>query len=201
MADVIKSRKADAKKTAEDLKTLAGAVNKKFKQGILSPLTITLGDEFQTVLKDIKTGISIILFTEELCIEKKIGFRLRYVLVSGEIETPINHKIAYGMIGEGLTRARETINHLKKSEDRFYFFTEENRSDLNNLFIIYQSFINDWKQKDFKIISDFIRLDDYKLVAEENDKTPSLMWKRRKSLKIKEYKVIKSLIIERYGLA
>lgn len=152
------------------------------------------------MLKDIKTGISVILFIEELCIEKNISLRLRYVLLSGEIETPINHKIAYGMIGEGLTKARETINYLKKSEDRFYFFTKENRNDLNNLFIIYQSLVNDWKQKDFKIISDFIKLNDYKLVAEENDKSPSLMWKRKKSLKIKEYKVIKSLITERYGL-
>ena len=129
-----------------------------------------------------------------------MGFKLRYVLVNGEIETPINRKIAYGMLGEGLTRARETINNQKKSGERFFFLTDKNASELNSLFILYQSFIDDWKPRDFKIVSDFINLDDYKLVAEKNQKSVSLMWKRRKSLKIKEYKTIKNLITQYYGL-
>jgi hypothetical protein len=200
MADVIKSRKTDARAIAGGLKLLVQSVNKKNKKDILSPLTITLGDEFQSVVKDIRAGIKIILFIEEYIIQNNIGFKLRYVLLSGKIETPVNHKIAYGMIGEGLTKARETINYLKKSGDRFHFITDNNRSDLNYLFVFYQSVVDEWKQKDFKLISDFIRLDDYKLVAMENKRSPSLMWKKRKSLKIKEYKVIKKYLSEKYGL-
>lgn len=200
MADIVKSRKIPARRTADNLKLLANTTNKKFKSEILSPLTITLGDEFQAVIKDVISGIRIIIFIEEFCIEKDVGFKLRYVLVNGEIETPINRKIAYGMLGEGLTRARETINNQKKSGERFFFLTDKNASELNSLFILYQSFIDDWKPRDFKIVSDFINLDDYKLVAEKNQKSVSLMWKRRKSLKIKEYKTIKNLITQYYGL-
>lgn len=64
-------------------------------------------------------GIKIILFIEEYILQNNIGFKLRYVLLSGKIETPVNHKIAYGMIGEGLTKARETINYLKKAGTGF----------------------------------------------------------------------------------
>jgi hypothetical protein len=199
MADVINSRK-DNKKVAAILKTLVATVNKKKKAGIISPLTITLGDEFQAIVTDVHAGIGIILFIEELCLEQETSIKLRYVLISGEIETPINRKIAYGMLGEGLTKARETINYLKKSEDRFHLFTSQNNNSLNKLFILYQCIADDWRQKDYKIISDFIRLNDYKLVAEENYKPASQMWKKRKSLKIKEYKVVKSLIIEQNGL-
>jgi hypothetical protein len=104
------------------------------------------------------------------------------------------------MMGEGLTKARETISYLKKTEDRFSFLTDKNHNDLNLLFILYQSLVDGWKQKDFKIVSDFIKLNDYKLVAAKNNKTVSMMWKKRRSLKIKEYRVIKNLILERYGM-
>ena len=199
MADIVKSRDTEGKKTADNLRSLVKTTNKRFKTSILSPLTITLGDEFQAVIKDITSSIGIILFIEELCIRQKAGFKLRYVLVNGEIETPINEKIAYGMLGEGLTRARETINKLKKSEERFSFPTGKNEEVLNNLFVLYQSFIDEWKPRDSKIITDFIDFDDYKIVAEKNKKDISLMWKRKRSLKIKEYKTVKKLINEYPG--
>jgi SatD family (SatD) len=200
MADVVKSRKIDPVKVAENLKLLATTANKKFTKKILSPLTITLGDEFQGIPADLASGIEIIIYIEELGLEKNAGFKLRYVLVNGEIETPVNKKIAYGMLGKGLTKARETINYLKKDEGRFFFFSENNKNDLNKLFMLYQSIVDDWKPKDLKIVSDFIKFDDYKIVAGLNNKSLSLMWKRKRSLKIKEYKIIKELINDRYGV-
>jgi len=193
MADVIGSRKNN-KKTARDLKLLAAEVNKKKQKQILSPLTITLGDEFQAVVTGPAAGIEVILYTEEFCIRQTTGLKLRYVLLSGEIETPINRRVAYGMLGPGLTQARETLTLLKKSEERFCFVTGNKNDIINKLFILFQGIVDDWKQKDHKIISSFIRLNDYKAVAEENRRTPNSMWKKRKSLKIKEYNAIKSLI-------
>lgn len=200
MADVIKSREADGVAVAKDLRHLTEQANKLFKKEIISPLTVTLGDEFQGVINSMQTGIEIIWKLEEMIIEKQIAFKLRYVLSSGKIETPVNRKIAHGMLGEGLTRARELLNKLKKSEERFYLAPGKNDSRLNKFFILYQSQVDDWKTKDFTIISDFLKLDDYKTVADKNKKSWSLMWKRRRTLKIKEYKTIKDLISEFYGI-
>lgn len=200
MGDIIKSSRADGKKLAIELKGIVKKINEIHNKKILSPLTITLGDEFQGVVKSLEAGISIIFAIEEYRITNAISFKLRFVLVKGKIETPVNRKIAYGMLGEGLTRARETLNYLKKSDDRFHFLTSENYNDLNLYFLLYQSFTDGWKPKDYKTVSDFFKTDDYKEVAAKQKKSVSQIWKRRKSLHIKEYKIIKQLIMERYGL-
>lgn len=200
MADVIKSRESDSKIIAKNLKMLTARVNTVFEKKIRSPLTITLGDEFQGITGSLQTGIEIIWLIEELIIQKKINFKLRYVLLSGKIETPVNKKIAHGMLGEGLTKSRELLTGLKKSDSRFYFFIGEGSASLNNLFFLYQSFIDNWKTRYFGIISDFLKLKDYKTVAQKNNKSLSLMWKREKSLKLKEYQTVKTLISDHYGI-
>jgi hypothetical protein len=196
MADVIRSRQAKGAKLAKDLARLTNAINQDCKKEISSPLTITLGDEFQGVVHSAKAGLKIMVMLEEMIVEKGIEVKLRYVLGSGKIDTPINKRIAHGMIGGGLTKTRESLQTLKKSDQRFLIAIGENDKVLNRYFILYQSFVDDWKLKDFKIISDFLKNDDYKTVADRNNKTWSQMWKRRKSLKIKEYKTVCRLILE-----
>ncbi|MBX3253802.1 MAG: hypothetical protein KF862_06640 [Chitinophagaceae bacterium] len=194
MADIIKSREAVQKNMAKGLNAVTRYVNAKMKQGILSPLTVTLGDEFQGVLSSTQTGLEMILCIEEWIIEKQPGFKLRYVLGFGPIETPINHTIAHGMLGAGLTRTRERLNELKKTENRFSVSGSSNDHLLNDLFVLYQSITDDWNPKDYPVIHDFIRYNDYKKVADRQGKTWSQMWKRKKTLKIKEYNILKNLI-------
>lgn len=61
MADVIKSRKGKGLEIAKRLKLLSDSINKSFKKEILSPLTITLGDEFQGVVSSPKSGKEVIV--------------------------------------------------------------------------------------------------------------------------------------------
>lgn len=196
MADTINSRKSQAKLLQSQLKQIISYINKQFENSLLSPLTITLGDEFQSILKNETQGIRIILAIEEFIVIHEMKIKLRYVLVNGEIETRINRKIAYGMLGSGLTRAREKINRLKKSSDRFHIEKLNDEIKINDLFILFQSIVDGWKEKDFKFVASFIKHHDYKIVAEENFKTASQMWKRNKSLKIREYEIVKKLILD-----
>ncbi|MBI1780669.1 MAG: hypothetical protein HYR66_04805 [Sphingobacteriales bacterium] len=198
MADIIKSRKKNQQQVKKQFAELIAHVNKPYKNQLLSPLTITLGDEFQGVAKTIHSAIDIIQYLEELIVIKNIDWKLRYVLLQGKIETEINPKIAYGMMGKGLAEARQQLISLKKTGNRFHIFLSNKTKmhKLNSLFIIYQMIVDDWGNKDYSLIKDFVELIDYKKVAEANKKTYSQMWKRERSLHLKEYKIIKNLIKE-----
>jgi|SRR6186713_1829969 len=197
MADIVGSRALDQQILMNDFREVVNAVNKTSKKNFLSPMTITLGDEFQSVVKDLSAGLDIILKIEETIVIKGKIFKLRYVLVEGKIETPINREIGYGMLGEGLTAAREQLSALKNSKDRFYFrLKDEKRTKvLNKAFFVMQGFIDGWRIKmDYYIVSGFFKSKDYKQVAEDLDKNPSLMWKRKKSLHLEEYFALKEVI-------
>ena len=195
MADVIKSRKSEAQQLARDLKRITLHINHEFIYGTESPLTITLGDEFQGIYNHVEKAIEIIISIEEFIITNEMNIKLRYVAHQGEISTRINHKMAHGMLGKGLTHAREELNKMKKGKDRFKIIYEKPKR-YNELFVLYQSFVDSWKEKDLKYVNAFIKHQDYKQVAEATDKTISQMWKREKSLHIREYGIIKSLILQ-----
>ncbi len=196
MADVVKSRMDRQNIVAVELKRLTTDVNNQMKSAILSPFTVTLGDEFQGVPISTAAGLQMIIMMEEKLLEGGNPFALRYVLGWGSIQTPINKEIAHGMLGAGLTDTREKLNGLKKEDSRFLIFGTKNDGYYNNLFTLYQSIKDDWNSKDSRVISDFLHYDDYKTVADKNNKTWSQMWKRKKSLKIKEYNIIKQMILE-----
>jgi SatD family (SatD) len=196
MADIIDSSNFDQRQLMQDFTGVVNDININNKEKLLSPLTITLGDEFQGVITGLKEAIAIIFKIEETIINAGKTFKLRYIVVEGAIETPINKEIAYGMMGDGLTRGRKYIENLKKSEYRFYFNLKDNEKQtaLNNLFIALQSIIDDWNpERDYYLVSSFLIYKDYKLVASALNKERSLMWKRHKSLKVDTYDALKAV--------
>ncbi len=107
---------------------------------------------------------------EESIVHAGAGFKLRYVIVEGEIETPINRKVAYGMMGPGLTAARERLDEAKKpGMGRFQFFLQQHRKGiaLRDTFIALQQIVDGWRvEKDFAMVAQFLEHEDYKVVAE-----------------------------------
>jgi hypothetical protein len=140
--------------------------------------------------------VQLIFEAEELMIKHNYDFKLRYVLNYGEIDTPVNTEIAYGMLGSGLTDARETLSEIKKSDARFVFSIPDEKQNelLNNSFIVYQNLIDDWKNKDYAIVKEFIENKTYKEVSEIVHMNISSAWRREKSLHIKPYFAIKDVI-------
>ncbi|QHS63188.1 SatD family protein [Chitinophaga agri] len=197
MADIIGSRATKQDKLMRDFKKIVHTINHVYQRKILSPLTITLGDEFQGIAIDLNATLELIIALEEQIIEQHVQMKLRYVLVEGEIDTPINNNIAYEMLGAGLTEARQMLTNDKSSNSRFHFSiqNEQQSAALNNIFNIYQSIVDDWKlEKDFELITQFLKLKDYKLVAEKLEKDRSLIWRREKTIKINEYISLKKVI-------
>lgn len=197
MADVIDSGLKDQALLIHDFKSIVTRANEVFRKKILSPLTITLGDEFQGVPKSTGTALDILLYLEEELIHEKLNFKLRYVLVEGEIDTMINNSRAFEMLGPGLTDARLQLTNLKKSNHRFYIKIENKllSETLNNNFFVLQSLIDSWNiEKDYTIVSNLIKYEDYKKVAEIINKNRSQVWKKEINLNFKSYQAIKNNI-------
>ena len=127
----------------------------------------------------------------------KAHFKLRCVIVEGAIDTPINDKIAYGMLGEGLTKARKILEWSKTDDKNYHFYLrdKEKSEALADSLFLYQNIVDGWNLiRDEELIIGFMELNDYKLVAEKLNRTRSIMWKRRRSLRIEEYFSVKKVI-------
>ncbi len=199
MADIIGSSSVEGKQLMTEFKQMIALHNKRFAEKILSPLTITLGDEFQGVIADLHTCVQIVIALDEYAYIKNTGFKLRYSLHFGTIDTAINHKVAHAMVGAGLTQARENITLLKKDRNsRFLIAIASTSLDtiLNKLFVVYQTMIDSWKVEDKLLVDAFLKYVDYKKVAKKTKKDVSLVWRRKKSLQIHEYLCLKQAILE-----
>ena len=86
IADIIASRDiADRAAVQRDLNEALGSLNRQ-TDGLLSPYTITLGDEFQAVLSTAGR-----VFTDMLAIRAAVyPVRLRFAVSIGPMATPIN---------------------------------------------------------------------------------------------------------------
>lgn len=198
MADIIKSRRADARVLISDLKKLVELMNQKWSGTLLSPLTITLGDEFQGVIRDMKSAVEMIIAMEEMVVTHGLQIKLRYVLNYGIIETPLNAERAYEMLGPGLTEAREKLEFIKTNRNRFFVMNAGQAMQtqmINDLLQIYGKYIDDWSVKDLYFVAAFLNLKDYKRVAEVTGINVASAWKRKKSLNIDEYFTCKKALL------
>ena len=198
MADIQDSGSKNSINIMDFFRQIVDEINAVFKKNIESPLTITLGDEFQGVVKNVPNAISIIYYIEELIVKNNIDFKLRYVINEGKIDTEINPIRSYEMLGKGLTDARNQLNELKKTKSRFFISLNSQPKNivLNESFLVFQNIIDDWNiKKDQEILAHFIDLEDYKKVALAVNKDKSQIWKRNKNLNIDSYFAIKRVIL------
>lgn len=119
MGDIVASEQAPSRRETHRVfnKAIARA-NKRHAEAIASPLTITLGDEFQGLL----TGLA---KAWDLAAELRLALLsdavpCRFVLGAATLDTPLNPARAWNMMGEGLARAREKLDD-KRSANAFRF--------------------------------------------------------------------------------
>jgi hypothetical protein len=198
MADIVRSSGENAKALMRSFQIVVNAVNKQHQKQILSPLTITLGDEFQGIVRNVKAALQIIFDLEQHSMTATVPFTLRYVLVEGVVETGINKAKAHGMLGPGLTEARERLNAMKTTLNRFEVALKDTSrtEDLNLMLVIMQGIANQWTKAQKGIVATYLRLGDYKLVAEKLRRDPTSAWRRQRSLMITEYNAIQTLMIK-----
>jgi hypothetical protein len=198
MADVVGSHSIDSQQLQANFKKLVAHCNESIGEQILSPFTITLGDEFQGVAKSLKGVLESIFYLEENGIRRGYDFKLRYIAHYGEIQTKLNRKIAYEMLGPGLTFARGMLSDKRRDRPRFLFMLENDylSNNLNRLGKILESLTDRWKVKDFPLISEMLSNHNNKEVGLKHKKNRSQVWKRRKQLFIEEYQLLKSSIFD-----
>ncbi|MBW7997843.1 MAG: hypothetical protein FVQ81_14990 [Candidatus Glassbacteria bacterium] len=198
MGDVIASSDADNDKLRRHFKSLVSACNSSVRNHILSPYTITLGDEFQGIASSLRAIVESIFFFEEESIKKKYSFKIRYVAHYGEIQTPINEEIAYEMLGPGLTKARKLLTQKRRNRPRFLIDLPDQKlsNNINRLFQVVGNLMDRWNIKDFSIIDDMILNSNNEQVAAKHGKNRTQIWKRRNNLLIEEYKLIKDVLFD-----
>lgn len=197
MGDVVSSSEYNSKSVQKQLKALTKQCNEALKPNMLSPYTITLGDEFQGIPNSLQTSINTLFYYEEECLRQLCEFKLHYVVHFGQIETEINPEIAYEMMGPGLTKARKILGDKKRGRKRFKFALDDDiqTKQLSRLFEVLDSIIQSWKQEDYSLILDMIENDNNAEVGEKQGKNRDQIWKRRKTLMINEYNLLKKFIL------
>ena len=201
MGDVIGSRKLAAVKLHEQLKALLSKCNKDLKAAILSPYTTTLGDEFQGIATSLRAALESVFHLEDAGMRWQYDFEIRYVVVYGEIETAINREIAYGMMGAGLTRARELLTDKRRGRPRFQFDLPQKRlaGNLTRLCRAMEGLAERWDRRDYPLILDMLSVPSNEEVAAKYGKNRSQIWKRRKNLLIEEYQIIRTVALDLIG--
>lgn len=117
IGDMVGSRALpDRQAVQRRFKAACADLNHKYRErGLLSPLTITLGDEFQALFDDAGAVWNCVLDLE--CALHPVT--LRFSLGLGEITTPINTRAALEMDGPAFHAARDGVQRLKKSKLRY----------------------------------------------------------------------------------
>lgn len=185
----------------KDLKNVAQIINKIHKKELITPLDMVVPGEFQGITNSLFGSLNMIFDIEECIIENGLSFKLKHVLYHDTLETVQSKHLAYERLGFGLIDARDKLNQIKKTDSRFLMVTnnEKQSLDLNNLFFIYEDYVDSWKKSDFEFVSAFMNNKDYKEVAEQFNLHISSGWRRERSLKIRQYFTVKEMILNAIG--
>ena len=198
MGDVIGSSKLEARQLRKEFMELVFLCNQKLAHDIISPYTVTLGDEFQGIATSLHAVIEAIFYMEETILRKGLEFKLRYVAVHGDIDTPINRLKAHTMMGAGLTKAREVLTDKRRGQPRFRFDLPDTHTmnQLNRLFLVLDGLTGRWDTGDGHLIFDMLANPHNEEVGVTHGKNRTQIWKRRRHLLIEEYRALKEAIME-----
>jgi hypothetical protein len=169
--------------------------------GILSPYTVTLGDEFQGVAKSLAAALKSILHMEDTVLERSLGFRIRYVLHQGIIETRLNRRVAHGMLGPGLTRARALLEDKRRGQARFRFDLPDKwlERQLARLFQVIDALSERWRVSDSPLIRDMLANPSNTEVGARHGMNRSQVWKRRRTLLVEECRAVRGIALDLAG--
>lgn len=162
IGDIIESRAMqDRSDVQRKIKKLLEDINEKFKDDIAARFTITLGDEFQGLLKSSKALMEII----DLIKLKFYPNKLRFGIGFGEMYTEIIAEQAIGSDGPAYYAARKAVEDIKKSNNRYeqpdqdiqiYNYDENDKYKfdlLNSALSLCTLIENGWTEKQREVIT------------------------------------------------
>ncbi len=181
IGDLIGSRKiADRAGLQKKLDLALGAINRASRPHLLSPCTITLGDEYQAVYRDADT-----LFQDAwLVLEKVYPEKVRFSLGLGTLTTPVNPDRAIGMDGPAFHVAREAMQPaFKRSGGLFRLSQADGPVEpwIGPALALLSHEAHHWKQHRFMVFQRFLSGADPKTIAQEADITTTAVYKNIQS--------------------
>ena len=197
ISEIKNSISADDESIHRDLKNVISVINKIHKKNFITDLDILFSNEFQGITNNFQSTLEIIFDIEECIIENNLDIKLKHVLYHNSIKAIQSKYSAYEQLGFGLVDARERLKLIKKTDSRFLVATNDEKKSiyLNNLFLIYEDYVDSWRKNDFEFVSAFLNNKNYKEVAKLFGMNISSGWRREKSLKMKQYYTIKEMIL------
>ncbi len=115
MGDLVKSERHPAKDALHRLFNAAiDQANRDHAGDILSPLTITLGDEFQGVTRTLEQAAAIARGVRFHLLQHDV--QCRFVIAQARLDSPLNPDKAWNMMGTGLGRARDKLNEKRAGQ-------------------------------------------------------------------------------------
>jgi len=183
IADIEASRDVEGKDREvlqKSLKDILTNLNER-GEGIVSPYTITLGDEFQAVFDEADH-----LFVQMLKIMAALHpVTVRFSLGIGSIDTPLNTEQAIGMDGPAFHRARKGIEILKENGFLFGIRSEDNEGlmlkILNNSLQLLSKQMRGWNKTRIKILYMLKEGCDYKVISDELDISRTAFYKNKEA--------------------
>ncbi len=180
IADIEASRgieKEAREQLQQKLQDTLDDINK--RDGILSPYTITLGDEFQAVYTDADR-----LFVHLIKILMELHPAVvRFSMGIGSIDTPINKEQAIGMDGPAFHEARKGIEILKESGFLFNIRIEEEDNPtlkmMNGTLTLIGQQMRGWNKKRLQILYMLKEGHDYKSITKKLDISRPAFYKNK----------------------
>ncbi|MFQ5707516.1 MAG: SatD family protein [bacterium] len=147
-ADIRKSRDfPDRQVLQKQIIEAIARANDQFREHIVAEFAITLGDEWQGVLRDIVPSYQVVTFFQETLHPVSISFGVG----EGAIETEIASR-SVEMDGEVFHRSREALTHAKNHTQDVVFVTKNAASDLllNSTLHLLQILKESWTDRQYQ---------------------------------------------------
>lgn len=146
IGDIIDSKNIENRnKIQEKLNKILNKVNQDYEGYIVSKWTITLGDEFQVLLKP---NLEIFKMLDYISYEME-DINIRFGIGLGEIYTDINHEVSLGSDGPAYWNARDAIefihNNNNYGKSKISFKSDDKNDDIINNLIYY----TDWMKENW----------------------------------------------------
>ena len=175
IADIVESRAIENRRVFQrGLERMLQKLNTGCEH-LLSPYTVTLGDEFQAVYKSADC-----LFRDFSYIQQALyPRRARFSVGIGDLVTPINPRRAIGMDGPAFHQARDGINEIKGTSLRFHvgFQNPDQATWINPVLDLISHLETNWTRNRFHILHRLLIGRDAKTIAKELKLTPAAVYK------------------------
>ena len=179
IGDLVDSRTAGDRAALQGrLEGALAAVNTGSAAHLLSPATVTLGDEYQAVYKDAGS-----LFADLWSVLRRVHpQRIRFSLGLGSLDTPVNRRQAIGMDGPAFHAAREAMEGPFKRSGRLFVLSSRipgagEPAWINAALALISSDIQSWQPTRHLVFERHLRGVDAKEIAAEAGISPAAVYK------------------------